>query len=157
MRDTRIKAWDTINHRMTMPVFWMQIADDKTFERKLVPAIFNKKDNKLEPLEGYILLQYTGEKDYKGVEIFEGDLLKHIPDGYEPHNILEVYWDEVMDGFQSHTTDTGHLYQTPLGGDYYVIGNIYENKNLLEREGEKLDRELLDTNDVTEEDGKIIV
>jgi uncharacterized phage protein (TIGR01671 family) len=86
----------------------------------------------LEWLKDLEINQFTGLKDPKGTNIYEGDVLKHQPDGYEPHELLEVFWDDRLCGFACRTMDPDHLYQTPImEKDYKVVGNIYENPNLL--------------------------
>lgn len=86
--------------------------------------------------EQYELMQYTGLKDKNGKEIYEGDILA-IPDAYHdyqdgiainelPENRLEhvnwaqaTFWagDECLSEEASHSE---------------VIGNIYENRELLQ-------------------------
>jgi uncharacterized phage protein (TIGR01671 family) len=79
--------------------------------------------------------QYTGLKDKNGVEIYEGDIVK-TNDKYYPINSVIYYagvinehdgdWDEWYAGFCLEDVD-----HTPLNTDCEVIGNIYENPELL--------------------------
>ena len=73
-----------------------------------------------EALKGLVWMQYTGLKDKNGKEIFEGDIIDHPYKG-----IKTVFWDESLPGFGSEGTYVSRL----TNGE--VIGNIYENKELL--------------------------
>ena len=97
------------------------------------------------PGEGYLLvynfkdfelMQYTGSKDKNGVEVYEGDILKLF---YGKENTpltttkvffnKEGYWD-------SKNLSEQHPVRACYGGfnKCEVIGNIYENPELLEGE-----------------------
>ena len=78
-------------------------------------------------------MQYTGLKDRNDVEIYEGDIilwysgqLKHIP----VHS--EVEWDETEARFSfgCKADSTYMLYNTE------IIGNVYENPELLKENNE---------------------
>lgn len=82
------------------------------------------------------LMQYTGLKDKNGKEIYEGDIikykfpydtrLKHI----SPVKFLET---EASFGIKDRYGNKIPLYTISANNYFEVIGNIYENKNLLEK------------------------
>ncbi len=82
------------------------------------------------------LLQYTGIKDKTGVEIYEGDIIK-IPDdwdvwGMNSGEIYEVYFG--FGGFRMRPkyNNNSRGYYVEYENEFEVIGNIYENPELLE-------------------------
>ncbi|EOA3406123.1 YopX family protein [Enterococcus hirae] len=80
-----------------------------------------------------VLMQSTGLKDKNGVEIFEGDLVEHddnLNGDWETFEACEVVYDKDYAQF-CFKWDAGNFLT-----DYRnlnVIGNIYENPELLER------------------------
>lgn len=82
----------------------------------------------------YIFLQYTGLKDKNGVEIYEGDIVSY---GGQWRSVVsfgefQVYTEDDSYWCLGWRADDSELdpHSEPLG--YIVIGNIYENPNLLE-------------------------
>ena len=92
-------------------------------------------------LDDGILLQYTGLKDKNGKEIYEGDILKHIP-AFEANYFVKY----LTGGFYlcPDNKDYGEYFASLFAGYDYknqcnsieIIGNIYENPELLNKEGE---------------------
>jgi len=115
MREIKFKNWDGIKMYNS---FSMKDELNRTFV-----GPFDKDS---------IFLQFTGLKDKNGKEIYEGDIVK-APDG-----IWEIEFGEPWDGV---LIDLINNYKAEASikfaeneyslADVKVIGNIYENKDLL--------------------------
>ena len=75
--------------------------------------------------------QYTGCKDANGNEIYEGDILKcKLYNGdYENYVIV---WDEEDACFDAFNKDKSNFMVTSIWTASEIIGNIYENPEVLE-------------------------
>lgn len=90
-----------------------------------------------------VLMQPTGLKDKNGLDIFEGDVVKVSDGGNEEDSytsVVKYYSDEGYPAFDIEAPSSwyyeSNVLSTIMGGDYEtieVIGNIYENPNLLEQ------------------------
>ena len=81
------------------------------------------------------VMQYTGLKDKNGKEIYEGDIIKiaagYYGDSYYKTSLAIVKWED--DRFYPHNPDNkyGITWQENYWDGCEVIGNIYENPELL--------------------------
>lgn len=74
----------------------------------------------------WILMQFTGITDKEGIEIFEGDIIEYTQHMFNTEK-TRVERKEVKWNF-----DKWNIYETNAGeSDIRVIGNIYENPELL--------------------------
>lgn len=115
MREIRFRAWVKNEYEGDSLVEYME-KDASCF----VNPFEDHEDGEI------ILMQYTGLKDKNGVEIYEGDIFK-APHDFGPvgmhDRVAQVSFD-IIRGYQWEYWDLDKI---------EVIGNIYENPELLER------------------------
>lgn len=124
MREIKFRAWDKVYKRMVY---------------SLTP-MFDENENALDmswikDYDGdYELMQFTGLHDENNVPIYEGDI---VPSLYNNKPCV-VVWDQGCCEFRTENDGySEHLYDTTGEFDFgrnmwEVIGNIYENPELLE-------------------------
>lgn len=111
--------------------------------REIKFRVWNPNRKKMEKLNLYNIelewpkLQYTGLKDKNRKEIYEGDIVK-VKQIVLMQDIYEVVWNEKIASFEykdgPYIDDYGDVKPGILYPDAcIVIGNIYENPELLER------------------------
>lgn len=129
----RFRAWDKIHK--TMYEADDIIAIDFGKSEISVKTLFFKRTNYYK-FDDIVLMQSTGLKDENGKEIFEGDIVK-VTDGDERTNFPDGGIGTIcgLDGiFMWYIDGQVHNGLFDISQEYYieVVGNIYENPELLE-------------------------
>jgi uncharacterized phage protein (TIGR01671 family) len=135
-REIKFRAWD-ISHKCFLPndVYAIISTDFNAFG-VMLKDWDNYKEGEYFYKDSQVLMQYTGLKDKNGKKIYEGDILNIGFGGdasmvYHTHNYCVVFWcDKNLQWKTKYNKGDNPLtgYYLPV---YEVIGNIYENPELL--------------------------
>ncbi len=135
MREIKFRAWDTKNERMVCNPFLFAEMQAYQVKDYLWTGDFVYYKDWIDWEDGIdrpcYLMQYTGLKDKNGKEIWEGDILKTRG---------RPYWDVIFKKgcFYIRNEEKNVEWSKSFEGihfpHYEVIGNIYENPNLLNSE-----------------------
>lgn len=126
MREIKFRAWDEESKKM---MDMQKLCSPIEIEMcSFLDYILTDTENSLfgdyKGKDNYILQQFTGLLDKNGKEIYEGDVVK--TEGFT----LKVVWYELAACFRY--LDNAHNLLSPLNyNDPEIVGNIYENQELL--------------------------
>lgn len=127
MNEIKFRVWDKENKEM-LKVQELDFAD--TFYGGRL-AIRTDQYNDYFDLEDMILMQYTGLKDKNGKEIYEGDIIRatkrtDLELNYHNFKVFMHNGCYMFGNYNAHEFFDKFNFKE-------VIGNIYENKDLLEK------------------------
>lgn len=132
-REIKFRAWDYDTNIMVYPD--SELETTFCFD-KVGLSVYHNNGQEMSSFE---LMQYTGIKDKNGKEVYEGDIIKYSSDVinsfYRVNEIFrEVRFKYGMYGIKGIEDGTHIPFGNILKCQYEVIGNIYENPELLEEE-----------------------
>ena len=123
MREIKFRVWDKKENEM----FYSDMYQNKTSMIYGLGNFLKECSDIEEPI-----MQYTGLKDKNGVEIYEGDIIKYDFNNLN-YRIEFINAEFIARRFYENIED---LYPTEFdfGKECEVLGNIYENPELLNDE-----------------------
>ena len=132
MREIKFRAWHKDDKRYIEfyklgfledgSLWYLQEIDEN--ENDINPRFFEHKDD-------WDLMEYTGVKGKNGVEIYDGSIVRFTVDEYNTREYVE----EVVYSDGAFWCGNWLLFDAKMNDDdLEVLGNIYENPELLERE-----------------------
>ena len=147
----KFRVWDKKNKCLHSPTLYSNFTIVNGTVVKVAATNNTYLSNRIAlEIDDAVIMQCTGKKDKNGKLIYEGDLLKPLSEDDER---VEVVWNEEKARFGLMIQWTDYCYwnglyeETKTGRDYYelddyyaedfeVIGNVYENPELLEIEND---------------------
>lgn len=131
MREIKFRAWEKEIHEdgevYGGEMYYSEECDGKR------RAGFTIKADSAYSNEQFVWMQYTGLKDSQGKEIYEGDVVKIHHEKYKNSKDMAVIeWQDRCGRFIANRKNMAEDCTMTMSEYFEVIGNIYENKDLLE-------------------------
>jgi len=120
MREIKFRAWNVATKTMVDLKKITPLALNMDTEGLFIPFS-----------DGLPVMQYTGMKDKKDKEIYEGDIVQYFDKVFTPREVFSVDFVNGMFYYKSIENEEYNNMMCDLG-PVEIIGNIYENPELLE-------------------------
>jgi len=138
MRERKFRAWDIYKKKFIPEIVWAIEPDGGRATGVMILDWEDYTAGEHFYPEHQDVMEFIGIKDKTGKPIFEGDIAKS--DHYTNKNEYIVFkWDEEICSFKGNLYSDGDgiecediYFIANDGRKYEVIGNIYENPNLLQ-------------------------
>jgi uncharacterized phage protein (TIGR01671 family) len=128
VREVKFRSWNKKEKAMQL------VAGLNWFERKIENVTTGDEGHGTSyhnPSEDYELMQFTGLRDEKGTEVYEGDIIKH-PKSEDLVDRGEVYYASDFAMFKLRSGDHEYeLWDAINMSGMVVVGNVWENPELL--------------------------
>lgn len=139
MRELKFRVWDKNDNTMKKEVrgYWDLLIDMNGVLHKSMRTSFDVVLISVNFQDALVIQQYTGLKDKNGKEIYEGDVCAY--QGYDVNRELfiekiKIYFCDYIE-CEHHISEfigSGFCFNGRRPEELEVIGNIYENPDLLE-------------------------
>lgn len=122
-RQIKFRAWDDEKKEMIA-------VQGLTFEYQNKPTVIENIGEEFKQDVGWLpVMQFTGLLDKNGKEIYEGDVVRFRFEDYEEWTNYQVVWRDA--GFSANEIGETHHFTLFSSAAFEIIGNIYENPELL--------------------------
>jgi uncharacterized phage protein (TIGR01671 family) len=129
MREIKFRVWGIKEREMEFvgAIDWTPLNERVITCNTKTRKHYSFQDNRFP--DSFVLMQFTGLQDVNGKDIYEGDIIKPS----DSKLFFVIAWDEKLCKFGGlHPDKEFGLRLNKLNTDYYtVIGNIYENPELI--------------------------
>ena len=137
MREIKFRAWIKKGVHRNRMLYQAEPDPDEhiTFQPRTGTTIYYDYDDIFYP--DVVLMQFTGLTDKNGVDIYEGDIVKYY-DSYKVWLLASVIYEDGCFSIKHPSWDDDILLRDFIGQEMEgieVVGNIYENSDLLENRG----------------------